>query len=247
MAPRYALVGSGASARPVPYKLEATVEQICAESGTWINSALRTQAAVNYARARGAQLSSQAELYYGFVAGLPGYNPANPPGKSTHERRSDGVAYPRIPAGLPLRFWMCGLDVGGPGSSRANAEAFCAAARRHGWIATITYPTSPLEQHHVNFRKKPRRIPPALKVGSRGKRVRKYSRRLWFLRSKGGQRHYPIHGPKDVFDKEMRRAVMDFQGEYGLVKDGVIGVHTAHQIDHIFRTQWKRRKKLARS
>lgn len=238
---RFALIGTGTGARPVPKKLGPAVRQCLAASGTWLNSGLRTQRAINWARRKGAVLSSQAELYYGYIMGRPGYNPANPPGRSTHERRSDGVAYVG-PIGRVLRWWQCGLDIGGPASSRTNAERFCAAARKLGWVATITYPTNPLEQHHVNFRKAPRRKL-LLKKGSRGHKVKKYSRRLRFIRRKGASLPYLSEAPKKVFDQEMFHAVRQFQHAHGLTPDGVIGIHTAAQIDLVFRRQWKNRGK----
>lgn len=240
---RFALIGSGAGARPVPKKFGPIVKKCLAASGTWLNSGLRTQRAVNFARKRGAALSSQAELYYGWIAGRPGYNPANRPGQSTHERRSDGVAY-RGPVGRVLRWWQCGLDIGGPGTSSQNAAAFCRAARKAGWVATVTYPSSPLEQHHVNFRKMPRR-PLNLRRGSRGRKVKRYSRRLTFLRRPPGKHptgeyRYLSQGPRPRFDKHMELAVKMFQKDYGLTRDGIIGPHTAAQLNHVFKAQWKK-------
>lgn len=238
---RFALIGTGSGARPVPAKFADAVRTCLDRSGTWLNSGLRTQRAVTWARNRGAVLSSQAELYYGYVAGRPGYNPANPPGRSTHERRSDGVAYPG-PVGRVLRWFECGLDIGGPADSRSNAEAFCRAAREQGWVATITYPTNPAEQHHVNFRKPPfRKI--LLKEGSRGRQVKKYSRRLRFMRRKGGSLTYLEQAPKRLFDRKMKTAVKQFQRAYGLTVDGMIGPNTAAQINQEFRRQWKNRGK----
>lgn len=244
MPSRYELIGSGSGARPVPRKLGYPTRAICEESGTWINSALRTQRAVTWARKRGADLSSQAELYYGYVAGLPGYNPANRPGQSTHERRSDGIAY-AIAVGLPLRWWQCGLDIGGPRSSRENAQAFCEAARRHNWIASITYPSSPNEQHHVNFRKMPKyRKPINLERGDRGRKVEKYSRRLAFLRRPNSKHRYFNDRTRD-FTRKLEASVKAFQRDHDMAVDGVIGPHTADQIDTSFRHQWKKRGKRA--
>lgn len=238
---RFALIGTGAGGRPVPKKLGPPVRQILAASGTTLNSGLRTQRAVNWARKRGAVLSSQRELYDGYRFGRPGYNPANRPGSSTHERRSDGVAYPG-PVGRVLRWWQCGLDIGGPYSSRENAERFCGAARQKGWVATITYPSNPAEQHHVNFRKPPI-LPFILRQGAKGGRVKKYSRRLKFIRSGKTRKSYLPHAPKKKFDGQMAEAVRKFQRDHGLSVDGVIGPNTKAQIDLVFRRQYKRRKK----
>src|SRR5574338_641730 len=53
---------------------------------------------------------SQYQLWYGWIHRLPGYNPANSPGRSSHEIRSDGVAY-RGPVGRKLKWWQLGLDI----------------------------------------------------------------------------------------------------------------------------------------
>lgn len=54
---------------------------------------------------------SQAALYKSWRAGLPGFNPANPPGRSSHELRSDGNRVFGKPAGARLPWWQMGLDV----------------------------------------------------------------------------------------------------------------------------------------
>lgn len=91
--------------------------------------------------------SSQAALWSCWQRRLPGCNPANPPGRSTHERRSDGVAY-RGPVGRLLQWWQLGLDVDG-------APALVQWLNSHGYRAHRPY-ESPRERHHVNFRRNPR-------------------------------------------------------------------------------------------
>jgi hypothetical protein len=93
--------------------------------------------------------STQAMLYYGFLRHLPGYNPANPPGRSTHELFSDGVAY-RGPVGRPLLPWQVGMDFNDTAIPHLKE-----AARRHGWELFQPYPSGS-EYHHLNFRRKPR-------------------------------------------------------------------------------------------
>lgn len=92
--------------------------------------------------------STQAMLYYGFLHRLPGYNPANPPGRSTHELHSDGVAYSG-PVGRPLKQWQVGFDF-----NDGAVDALIKAARRHGWELWRPYPAGS-ERHHVNFAKRP--------------------------------------------------------------------------------------------
>lgn len=72
--------------------------------------------------------SSQAELYYGFTHGLPGFFPANPPGTGSHE----GICDPTLAnigfgaVGSKLDPWQWGLDlVDGPGfESGADSLGF---------------------------------------------------------------------------------------------------------------------------
>lgn len=90
----------------------------------------------------------QAYLYE--HQGEPGIGPANPPGRSTHELRSDGVAYPG-PVGRKLEWWQCGLDV-----DDAHVDDAEAAVRHFGWQALLHRPYSAgSEYHHLNFTRKP--------------------------------------------------------------------------------------------
>lgn len=223
---RFAMIGTGAGARPCPKKLAPVLRQIQKETGVTFTSILRTQGAVNYARKHGAVLSSQKELYDGFRAGRAGFNPANPPGRSTHERRSDGVPYPG-PVGRPLRWWQVGIDC-------SDASAVIAAAKRHGWIVIRPY-SSPLEAHHVNFVKAPKFFRP-LKKGMRGPRIRKAKRRLKFLGFWKGN-------TKPGFGNDFERAVRAFQKREKLAVDGVIGPATWRTLEARFRRAWKARKK----
>lgn len=91
---------------------------------------------------------SQAALWLGFIAGKAGFNPANPPGRSTHELRSDGVPY-RGPIGRPLTWWQLGLDV-------SDSVTLVNVLNRLGYSAFRPY-SSPSEAHHVNLRKSPSR------------------------------------------------------------------------------------------
>jgi hypothetical protein len=93
--------------------------------------------------------STQAMLWYGWLHRLPGFNPANPPGRSTHELHSDGVAY-RGPIGRPLWAWQCGMDW--------NDDAvndLIRAGRKRGWALWRPY-SSGSEFHHLNFRRAPK-------------------------------------------------------------------------------------------
>jgi hypothetical protein len=77
---------------------------------------------------------------------------ANPPGRSTHELRSDGQAYPG-PVGRKLAEWQVGVDSGS--NTTHDRDAIEAAARRLGWPVKHAYAAG-VELHHWNFAKRPR-------------------------------------------------------------------------------------------
>lgn len=91
---------------------------------------------------------SQYALYVGWLAGKAGYAPANKPGRSTHELRSDSVAY-RGPVGRPLAWWQLGLDV-------TDADTLLRVLNKLGYKAFRPY-SSGSEAHHINLRQSPRR------------------------------------------------------------------------------------------
>lgn len=72
----------------------------------------------------------QLRLYLGFLRHLPGFNPADPPDKSTHCKNG----------------WRSAVDVTVP-------EQFVRIARDRGWPA---YRPHPKEPWHVEFTRKPR-------------------------------------------------------------------------------------------
>jgi hypothetical protein len=212
---------------PVPEVLYDELKAIKAATGVVYNSIYRGSDAEGLLKRLGKM--SQRQLWEGFRRGLPGFNPANPPGRSTHECFNDGVAYP-LPAGVRLPAWMCGID------SSWSAGVTEAAAKR-GWTVTLTYPGNPREGQHVNFRKQPRlKILPALKVGSRGPRVAAMARGLKYIGFYDG----PIKGK---FTREMRGALITFQKVYHQAADGVYGTQTARQLKVVNRAKKRCRKK----
>jgi len=204
---------------PVPAQLADEIHRIKELSGAHLNSCDRSPEAEPILRQFGKH--SQRQLFDAFTRHEPGANPANPPGKSTHERRNDGVAYPG-PAGEQLEYWQVGMDWDNP-------PAAVAAARQLGWIATVTYPHNAREVQHVNFRKDPETGLPFAKPGDEGADVRKITHALATIRSPSNQQPYPPeafphYGPRVI------EAVKRFQREHHQDPDGIVGPHTATQL-----------------
>lgn len=78
-----------------------------------------------------------------------------------------------------------------------------------------------------------------LKKGSRGKRVKRFTRKLHFI-------HASAHGPYLKrwywrYKQPVVAAVAQFQKDQGLVADGIIGPRTAQRINGVFKRQWEQR------
>jgi hypothetical protein len=168
-------------------------------------------------------------------------NPANPPGRSTHERRNDGVAYTWWVPFFPLPAWARGIDV-----QRDRVAAFCAEARRAGFTVTLTYPGSPAEAQHVNFRKRPKlnlwSVRP-LGPGASGPRVRAVVRLLWSLEDPQTKKRYldPQIHPHGRYTQEVARAVRAFQHDHHQLEDGEVGIDTIRALRAAHRLQTRRR------
>lgn len=221
---------------PVPAKLAPVIREVKRVSGQTLISCYRADDARALLEQCGKK--SQAQLYYGWVHRLPGYNPANPPGRSTHELRSDARAY-RLPAGTRLAYWMVGQDW-------TNAGGVVKAYARLGYTASVTYPGDPREYHHVNLRKKPIfsiwKIRP-LKRGMRGPRAyivikmlkvikSHYTGRTYLPKSFENKRHYGV---------TVASAIKDFQRDHHQKPDGIVGIQTRRQLGDSYR-YWKNRK-----
>jgi hypothetical protein len=204
---------------PVPRKLAPVLQEIQDETGCSYASVYRGEdpAAANYLTgAAPCYKHTQAWIFAHYPPGV-----ANPPGRSTHERRSDGVPYPG-PIGRPLRWWQCGIDV-----DDAHVAAFIAAAKKRGWLAFRPYSTA-VEYHHVNFSKQPQYLMKliakwtTLQRGDKGRLVHKLTKQLVELGY--------MHAPTKSFGVGTQSAVKDLQRHYALTPDGVVGPHTRLQI-----------------
>lgn len=211
---------------PVPAKLAPTLEVILHESGATLQSCYRADDVKDLL----AQCNKHSQTWLYIHQGTKEQpNPANPPGQSTHELRSDGVAYVG-PKGRRLIWWQVGIDI-----DDAHVQAFIRAAAKHGYIVTITYPGSRSEYHHVNFRKQPKIVLPPLLFGSRGMRVFVLKQRLRKLGY--------LTGPKqNGFTHVVSNAVVQFQKDHQQKADGIVGPQTAAQIVVAVRRFNKKRK-----
>lgn len=225
--------------RPVPAKLAPVLRTIKSRDSSIVFTSIeRTQPAVDFARARGCSLSSQAELWNGWIRRLPGFNPANPPGFSTHERRSDGVAFPQWTRGIKIPYWAVGLD-------NTNTAALIREASELGFLATLTYPSSPSEGHHVNFRREPViHVFKVLEKGDKGARVRHLTGRLSRLKLVHEKSGTYLNSPSREYTENVERAVRRFQEDHHLEADGKYGPHTAAQLRVSIRRQRRHDKKL---
>lgn len=131
---------------PVPKPLYPILRKLKKETGCTYNSIYRGDDVAGILHRFGKH--TQRELYDGYIRGLPGFYPANPPTMGTHILKGDGVVGARE-ARLP--WWECGIDV-----NDSDVPKIIAAAKRHGWELYQPYPTGS-EYHHVNFRRKPSR------------------------------------------------------------------------------------------
>jgi GH24 family phage-related lysozyme (muramidase) len=218
---------------PVPAGLASAIHEIKRRTGATLNSCDRSADAEPFLKRCKPAKMSQRELYEGFRLGRPGFNPANPPGQSTHERRNDGVAYPG-PAKLPLAYWCVGMDW-------ENADGVIEAAAALGFTATRTYPLSAREQHHLNFRKEPKvRLLKPLRLGSKGYRVARMTQRLATVLDAEGKPYLPRG--QGVFDAVVEGALRRFQADWGQQVDGVYGQQSSRQLGVAFRAAKEQRK-----
>jgi Putative peptidoglycan binding domain len=216
---------------PVPKEIADEVRLLKERTGSTLNSCDRSSEAESLLRRCGKK--SQRQLYDGWVKRLPGYNPANPPGYSTHERRNDGSAYP-LRRGARLEDWQVGMDWSPP-------QPVVREASKRGWIVTVTYPTDSREAHHLNFRKAPE-LEVALQEGNVGKRVKELTEKLAQLRSPKTLEPY-LQKAHWRYDKFVVAAVRRFQADYHQKRDGKFGSQTATQLVVALRDQKERERR----
>lgn len=216
---KYALVTTRGGCAPAPAQLAPILQRIASRIGCTYNSLYR-----GVDERRDLERCGKHDQQWLWDTLGPGV--ANRPGRSTHELRNDGVAYAG-PATMPLPWWCCGIDV-----DDGHVQAFIREAAREGFTASITYPGSRVEYHHVNFRKEPLLdLFPLLRKGDAGPRVVYYSRILARLKRLD---HGRFH-----FDALMEDAVRAFQHHWKQKEDGIIGRQTARQLKVRYRAYKK--------
>lgn len=181
----------------------------------------------------------QTYLYQGWLRRLPGFRPANPPGFSPHECRSDGVSPPGYARGARVPESLCGQDWG------PDAYKVIAAYRSMGVAAYHPY-NSPLEVQHVGIAKIPKNVPPPLKRGMTDrKRVPHLKAELALCRRPhaGDARYFQSTNRLPGFGKHLDAALRAFQHDHGLAADGVLGPMTQAQLDASVR-YWKSHAKV---
>lgn len=129
----------------VPASIAPYVYLVLRRAGQTANSIYRGTDAAHILERHGKH--TQAWLYENLPAGY-----ANPPGRSTHELRSDGVAYSWAPVGRPLEEWQQGVDSGS--DTQADRQAIVRAGHFYGWSIRHPY-NAGVELHHWNFGRRP--------------------------------------------------------------------------------------------
>lgn len=120
--------------------------------GFSITSADRRDSVIKaFNKQHGTDLHSQQYLYD--HQGEPGFYPANPPGFSSHELRSDGSPFFKVPRGASIPDYELGIDAVDEGASNSCVKLVW-WLNSHGYKAARPY-ASGSEAHHFCFAKSP--------------------------------------------------------------------------------------------
>lgn len=131
---------------PCPYDIAPYVYLVLRRAGQTASSIYRGDDAAALLHRYGKH--TQREIYND-----PAYaGKANPPGRSQHELRSDGIGNPRVSPGGVLQSWQVGVDSGA--DSYAARDAITRAAAHYGWHVKHPYDRG-VELHHWCFSRQP--------------------------------------------------------------------------------------------
>jgi hypothetical protein len=129
---------------PAPESIAPYIKMVLERAGQTATSIYRGNDAAQLLHAYGKHTQAQIHHMYPAIS--------NPPGRSQHELRSDGVGNPG-PVGRKLEPWEVGVDSGT--DDPIAKEKVEAAARHYGW--TIRHPYSRgVEGHHWCFASEPK-------------------------------------------------------------------------------------------
>jgi hypothetical protein len=129
---------------PAPASIAPYIHLVLRQAGQTASSIYRGSDADAILHAHGKHDQAEIHRMYPTIS--------NPPGRSQHELRSDGVGNPG-PVGRELQEWEVGVDSGG--DDQASKLAVTRAAQHFGW--TIRHPYSRgVEFHHWCFARQPR-------------------------------------------------------------------------------------------
>lgn len=203
---------------PVPVELAGPIGNVIARTKQQPTSVARCNdpecVAILHAHGKHSQVeicdATPAERSAWGIVGTP-----NRPGQSTHELRSDGVAYGG-PVGRKLAGWQCGMDW--PDGSIPQVMA---AFRAIGCVPIHPY-ASGAEYHHLNLAKAPR-VPLRLVRGDRGPRV-------WLLTHRMAVAGLLPH-PGLFFSAHVEQAIRAFQKRIHVTPDGIVGPVTWCNIE----------------
>jgi len=125
---------------PCPTSIAPFLALLLRDTGATLNSCYRGEDARALLHAHGKHTQAEIHAMYPDIS--------NPPGRSTHELRSDGVAFSG-PVGRHLPEWCIGFDVNDGDVHRMQQQA-----AQHGWRLKQPY-TRGVEFHHLCFASQP--------------------------------------------------------------------------------------------
>jgi hypothetical protein len=129
---------------PVPASIAPYIHLVLRKAGQNASSIYRGEDAKTLLHRHGKHTQAEIHRMYPAIS--------NPPGRSQHELRSDGVGNPG-PVGRKLAEWQVGVDSGtNDQTARKRIEK---AAGAYGWRVVHPYSRG-VEGHHWCFAKRPR-------------------------------------------------------------------------------------------
>ena len=222
---------------PVPTEAAPFVGEAKRRSGETLNSCFRGVEARPILNRYGKH--DQSYLYWGWVRRLPGFNPANAPGFSPHECRSDGVFPPGYRRGARIPPQLVGTDW-------TNGYHVVQAYRSMGIPAVMPY-NSPFERQHVDIARVVKgKFDPILHPGDHHKAVVTLKKQLAFVvrpHTNGKARYFTLTkgNQNPGYGDALLKAVKEYQHDHGLKPDGIVGEQTWAQLRYSV-AYWKKRR-----